>query len=123
MVNCRCAEIQHLLGAAAQRYEREHLRELVVDGEKWETLFGCPETGRLWKEYLPHAEYHGGGLPELVQLSPEAAAAEFGWSPAPDERLQAIRAAKKYDPRVDPDELWRSLRARGIKIDREAIRW
>ena len=123
MSDCRCTEIQHLHGAAAQRYEREHLHELVVDGEKWETLYGCPETGKHWKEYLPQGEYHGGGPPELVQISPEEAEAEFGWAPPPGERLQAIRAAKKYDPRVDPDELWRSLRARGIKIDREAIRW
>lgn len=132
-----CGELQHI-NARADEYAYGHLRELVKDGKRWETLYGCPETGRLWKRYYPHPEYHASGWPELVQISPEEAAATFGWAPAPDERLAAIRAApdsgKAYIARIlrkmkalgseingPDDRLWRTVRARGIRITREEI--
>ena len=113
MVKCRCAEIPCLEGVVARyrtmdagvgaaKYASAHLVELVYNSEKWDTLYGCPETGRLWRDYFPYPSSHGGGPMELVPISPEAAAAEFGWAPPPDKRLQAIRAAKRDGPRFVP---------------------
>ncbi len=91
---CRCAEIEHI-NSDVEVYKHSHLHELADDRDTWENLYGCPETGRLWKEYRVHPEYHGGGWPELVQISPEEAKNKFGWDPAPDERLRAIGTAPK----------------------------
>jgi len=41
------------------------------------SLFVCPVTGRLWLETYPHGEYHGGGWPELDQVSQDVARATF----------------------------------------------
>ena len=137
MTECKCGELQRI-DVGADEYAYGHLRELVKDGKRWETLYGCPEAGRLWRRYYPHPEYHASGWPELLQISPEEAAATFGWAPAPDERLATIRAApdsgKAYIARVlrilktegeeingHDDRLWRTLRARGIRITDEDI--
>ena len=94
IITCRCAEIKHI-DSGVEVYKHSHLHELAYDDDTWETLYGCPETGRLWKEYRVHPEYHGGGWPKLVQISPKEAKKTYGWAPAPDERLRAIRAAPK----------------------------
>lgn len=114
MVRCRCAEIPCLEGVVARYSTLDagvsageyslHLVDLVVDSDKWETLYVCPETGRLWKSHHLYPSSHGGGPMELVPISPETAAAELGWAPPPDKRLQAIRAAKQDGPRVIPGE-------------------
>ncbi len=91
-ITCRCAEIEHI-DSDVEVYKHSHLHELADDRDTWETLYGCPETGRLWRAYRVHPEYHGGGWPKLVQVSPEEAKSKFGWDPAPNERLRAIRAA------------------------------
>ena len=91
-ITCRCAVIEQI-DSDVEVYAHSHLHELAYDSDEWETLYGCPETGRLWKEYRVHPEYHGGGWPELVQISPREARKSFGWAPAPNERLRAIRAA------------------------------
>lgn len=73
MTECRCNEVEHLIGAEANAYERFHLRELVRDHVEWRALYVCPVTGKLWLETSPHSELHGGGWVELDQVSREVA--------------------------------------------------
>ena len=139
MSSCRCAEI-HRIDSSKEggtsdlevyRYIYGHLRRLA-HSDQWERLHGCPLTGRLWKQYSSHPEYHAGGWPIAEQISPEAAAATFGWTPSADEQLAAIRAAptsaqafvdgfrrKAEETGLEIDgndsEWWRALRRRGIK--------
>ncbi len=117
-ITCRCAEIEHI-DSDVEVYKHSHLHELADDSDTWETLYGCPETGKLWKEYRVHPEYHGGGWPVLVQVSPKEAAEAFGWAPAPDERLPAIRAAPEGGQAyVDGvRHTWREFESSGAKID------
>ena len=68
----------HLSGRDAADYAAQHLHEVVVNGETWEVLYCCPDTGRYWKKTYPDAEYHGGGAPELEQVSLEVAREDFG---------------------------------------------
>ena len=96
---CKCRKLRRVIGGPDE-YAYGHLRVLAYNRELWETLLGCPETGRLWKEYRVFPEYHGGGWPVLVQVTPEEAAREFGWAPAPDERLLSIRAAPDSRPGI-----------------------
>jgi hypothetical protein len=77
MTTCRCEELQHLDGAEAREYARAHLVKIKVDLDKWQILYECPNTGKLWKEYYPYPDSHGGGPPELVQISLQAAQEEF----------------------------------------------
>jgi hypothetical protein len=77
MISCRCEDLKHLSGVAAQEYISSHLHELAADPEKWQVLYQCPTTGRLWKEFYPHSEAQGGGPPELTQISRQAAQEEF----------------------------------------------
>jgi len=81
MIECRCREVGHLHGRAAQQYARSHLEELKVDAVSWAVLYRCPLTGLLWKEFFPRSGAHGGGPSELVRIDQAQAAAEFG-SPA-----------------------------------------
>jgi Immunity protein 27 len=79
VMDCRCGEIRRLSGAEAADYSRSHLRELVIDPTNWQTLYDCPATGTLWKEYHPRSEQHGGGPPKLVVISPQEAKAAFNY--------------------------------------------
>ena len=129
MSNCRCAEI-HRIDSSKEggpsdlevyRYIYGHLRWLT-DSEQWETLYGCPDTGRLWKEYSSHPEYHLGGWPIVEQISPAAAAATFGWAPPPDERLAAIRAAPA-SAQASVDQFRRKAAEDGLEIDWNDSKW
>ena len=77
MTGCRCKEIKFIQGADAKNYARSHLREITVNFDNWETLYQCPITKTFWKEYFPYPEGHGGGPPELIQISPEDAKRDF----------------------------------------------
>ena len=118
IITCRCAEIKHI-DSGVEVYAHSHLHELAYDGYTWETLYGCLETGKLWKEYVVHPEYHGGGWPKLVQVSPMEAEKSFGWAPAPNERLRAIRAAPEGGQAyVDRARQARSeFQSAGVEID------
>ena len=101
---CQCRKLRRVI-KGPDKYADGHLRVLAYNSEQWETLLGCPDTGRLWKKYRVFTEYHGGGWPVLVQVTPEEAAREFGWSPAPDERLLSIRAAPDSRPGIGLSDL------------------
>jgi hypothetical protein len=77
MTECRCKDLKHIHGRAAQDYIVQHLREIKDNSETWETLYQCPITKTFWKEYYPHSEQHGGGPPELIQITPEDAKRDF----------------------------------------------
>ena len=132
MSNCRCAEILLLSGTnTVRRYVHGHLRTLD-DSEQWRALYGCPETGRLWKEHIPCAKSYRVETPELVQITPEAAVREFSRAPEPGaERRTILAAPASGQAYVDTlrrnttaagvpmdwndSRLWRSLRRIGIK--------
>ena len=78
MTECRCREVEHLHGLAAQQYARSHLEELKVDAVSWAVLYRCPFTGLLWKEFFPHSGAHGGGPSELIRIGQAQAEEEFG---------------------------------------------
>ncbi len=78
MIECRCREVKHLHGLAAQQYARSHLEELKVDAVSWAVLYRCPVTGFLWKEFFPQSGAHGGGPSELVRIDQAEADEEFG---------------------------------------------
>lgn len=46
----------------------------------WETLFRDPDDGRFWERTYPNGEMHGGGPPQLTNISPEQARAKYGIS-------------------------------------------
>lgn len=77
MTKCRCEELKHIHGRAVQDYASTHLQKLSVNFNTWEILYQCSVTKRFWKEYYPHSEAHGGGPPELIQISPEDAEKDF----------------------------------------------
>jgi hypothetical protein len=69
MSKCRCKDVGHLHGVAAQEYAQSHLEVLEVDDVNWTVLYRCPSTGILWKETFPHSGAHGGGPSELQRLA------------------------------------------------------
>jgi len=77
MTKCRCKDLKHIHGRAAQDYISEHLELIKDNPETWESLYKCPITKKFWKEYYPHSEAHGGGPPELIQITPEDAKRDF----------------------------------------------
>lgn len=116
MSGCECRELKRVTagaGLSAHDYARGHLRVLVADVEQWESLYGCPETGRLWKLYFEQPERYGARWPQLVQVPSEEAAREFGWSPTPDERLSVIRAAQR--PGQPRDQQSQTCNCRNLK--------
>lgn len=77
MIKCKCEKINFIHGAEAKIYASSHLQEISVNFSTWETLYQCPVTKRFWKEYFPYPEAHGGGPPELIQITPEQAEKDF----------------------------------------------
>ncbi len=77
MTKCRCEELKHIHGRTAEDYARLHLQKLSVNFNTWEILYQCPITKRFWKEYYPRSEAHGGGPPELIQITSEDAKKDF----------------------------------------------
>lgn len=67
-MNCKCKELFELEGNDALDYIQSHLQTILVDGEKWRTLYECPLTQIQWLEDYPNSEYHGGGSPRLRKL-------------------------------------------------------
>ena len=64
-----CARIEELT--------RSHLRALGHDPSGWDALFVDPDDGRLWELIYPESGLHGGGAPELRQLSATQARAKY----------------------------------------------
>ena len=62
----------HLRGAEAQALLDEKLTRVLVDESGWETIHWHPGQGTLWLLTYPQSEMHGGGPPDLREVSPEA---------------------------------------------------
>ena len=56
---------EELEGAAAIRFAEQHLKQVRIDAEKWETEFVHVETGEVWILDYPASAQHGGGSPRL----------------------------------------------------------
>ena len=83
---CRCEETQELHDLDATEYSSEHLHDLcqAFDGERFEALFQCPDTGRLWsyREYYDDSDERPPELVQiLIQISADEAAKKFDWTP------------------------------------------
>lgn len=65
-----CARIEELT--------RLHLRELGRDASGWDALFVDPDDGRFWELIYPESGLHGGGAPELRNLSAAQAKVKYG---------------------------------------------
>jgi hypothetical protein len=79
-MRCVCAEGVELRppqGIGKQAYARAHLRELAVDAEAWETLWECPDTGLLWREWYPYPEMQAGGPSAFSPISRDEAKRRF----------------------------------------------
>jgi immunity protein 27 of polymorphic toxin system len=58
-----------------------HQLERVMDSPQWgawETLYRNPDDGRYWERTYPQGELHGGGPPQLKQLTIEEAHQKYG---------------------------------------------
>ncbi|HEG44693.1 MAG TPA: hypothetical protein ENH94_11665 [Phycisphaerales bacterium] len=64
-MKCQCNEIDELEGVEAEDYTTEHLKEVSVDNETWESKYVCPLTGICWLMSYPYDELQGGGPPLL----------------------------------------------------------
>jgi Immunity protein 27 len=65
---CICSDVEEINGAHINPYCSNHLKIELVDGEKWQIIYKCPETGIQWLKDFPSSEYHGGGVPRLRRL-------------------------------------------------------
>jgi hypothetical protein len=56
-----------------------HLQKLATDPKSggWETLFRDPGDDRYWELTYPQGELHGGGPPQLLCLSEDAARRKY----------------------------------------------
>lgn len=69
--NPTCARIEWLVG--------EYLIKIAISPQwgDWEVLYADPSDGRYWELTYPKGELHGGGPPQLMVLSPEAAKQKY----------------------------------------------
>jgi hypothetical protein len=67
-MNCECARIEALEGAAASDYAESHLKVVKIDSVAWTTEYVCPDTGTRWLLDYPDSELHGGGSPRLRKI-------------------------------------------------------
>lgn len=65
-------------GAAAAQHARKHWVLVRTDAVKWNSLWRDPVTGKLWKEFYPRSEAHGGGPPSFETITEAQAQDEFG---------------------------------------------
>jgi hypothetical protein len=56
----------------------ECLRLMGSADEDWSKLYLDPEDGRYWELTYPQSYMHGGGPPQLVQISDDAAKIKYG---------------------------------------------
>ena len=47
-INCRCSQIDSLLGAEARKYAKKHLKAVRWIEGGWKIEYLCPETGKRW---------------------------------------------------------------------------
>ncbi|HTQ02500.1 MAG TPA: Imm27 family immunity protein [Polyangiaceae bacterium] len=54
------------------------LQRVASSPDGWSVLYRDPDDGRLWELTYPQSETHGGGAPELRQISPSDAEEKYG---------------------------------------------
>jgi len=55
-----------------------YLAKIRSDSTGWDSLYRDPHDGRYWELVYPHSELHGGGPPELRNISPQQASQKYG---------------------------------------------
>ena len=71
-MRCICQDISEIEGNDVLDYIEGHLKTILIDKDKWQTLYECPFTGIQWLEDYPQGEYHGGGSPRLRKMPIES---------------------------------------------------
>lgn len=56
---------------------QNHLLEKAKDVSGWDTLYKDPSDGRYWELIYPQSNLHGGGPPELHQITFERAKEKY----------------------------------------------
>jgi len=54
-----------------------YLEKIDTDSSGWNILYKDPADGRLWIKTYPNSEMHGGGPPQLKQISLTEAKKQF----------------------------------------------
>lgn len=67
---CRCGLTRELWDSSANRYTDQHLEQVEVRADGWETLWRCPNTGAEWIEDHPLGAMQGGGPLRLRRVTP-----------------------------------------------------
>ena len=66
--------------AEARRIEElvdGYLEQVAVSDDGWSRLYRDPHDGRLWELTYPESSDHGGGAPNLRQVTSDAVAGRF----------------------------------------------
>lgn len=58
-----------------------YLMKVGSDAAGWETLYRDPTDGRLWELTYSQSQLHGGGPPELRNITVTEAKRKYGYSP------------------------------------------
>jgi hypothetical protein len=61
-----------------ERLVHSHLKELGTDRSGWDALYRDPDDDRLWELTYPQGQLHGGGPPQLRNLTVEKAREKYG---------------------------------------------
>jgi len=62
---------------AVESYISLNLEKLKTDESGWETLYFNKATKEYWVRSYPNSDVHGGGQPQLEQISESAAQTKF----------------------------------------------
>jgi len=71
-------ESKRLCSSRIVWFTKHHLTQLAVSDGGWSKLFLDPEARRYWELNFPDGREHGGGTPELRELSIELAREKYG---------------------------------------------
>ncbi len=63
---------------AVETYISLNLVKVTTDQTGWDTLYINQVTNQYWLHTYPNSEEHGGGQPQLMQVSDLVAKKEFG---------------------------------------------
>ena len=63
---------------AVESYISLNLVKVTTDQTGWDTLYINKATNQYWLHTYPNSEMHGGGQPQLEQVSELVAKNEFG---------------------------------------------
>ncbi|QMW16462.1 hypothetical protein H3302_19510 [Pseudoalteromonas sp. MT33b] len=63
---------------AIESYINSNLEKVKTDETGWDTLYFNKATKQYWVHCYPNSEVHGGGQPQLKQISEACAQTKFG---------------------------------------------